>query len=168
MPSHQTTVHNFYQAFSRLDPDAMAECYAEGAQFADEVFTLRGKREVMGMWRMLCQATEAGNRADWKVEWGDVQEAEGNELKVRWEAHYRFGVTRRMVHNRVLATFTFDDEGKILTHHDRFNFWRWSWMALGVPGAVLGWSPAFRKQVSRQVRFNLDKYLANTTTPEAA
>lgn len=167
MPSNPTTVTNFYQAFSRLDADAMAECYAEGAQFADEAFHLRGKREVMGMWRMLFQATQAGNRADWKLEWGDLRE-EGAEIKVRWEEDYRFGVARRSVHNCVLATFTFDEEGKILTHHDRFNLWRWSRMALGVPGAVLGWSPAFRKLMGRQARANLDKFLASNTTPEAA
>jgi len=37
----------------------MATCYAGDVVFNDEVFSLRGKREVAGMWRMLCAATEA-------------------------------------------------------------------------------------------------------------
>ena len=167
MHRNQTTLNNFYQAFSQLDPDGMAACYADSAQFADEAFTLRGKREVMGMWRMLCAATQAGNRADWRLQWQDVQASE-SDGQAHWQAHYRFSSTRRMVHNRIEGRFTFDEQGRILTHHDRFNFWRWSWMALGVPGLVLGWSPFFRKQVCKQARANLDRFLASTSTPETA
>ena len=57
MNANERTIEAFYGAFARLDPDAMANCYADDAQFDDEVFSLRGKREVMGMWRMLCAAT---------------------------------------------------------------------------------------------------------------
>jgi ketosteroid isomerase-like protein len=167
MHPNQTTLNNFYQAFSRLDAEGMAACYADDVQFEDEAFSLRGKAEVAGMWRMLCAATEAGNRADWRLDWGDV-EADATTGQARWEAHYRFAATRRMVHNRVLARFHFDAEGRIVTHQDRFNFWRWSWMALGVPGGVLGWSPMFRKQVRKQARANLDRFLASKATAETA
>lgn len=167
MHPHQTTLNNFYQAFSRLDPDGMAACYADSAQFDDEAFSLRGKREVMGMWRMLCAATQAGNRADWRLEWRDVQ-ADASTGQAHWEAHYRFSATRRLVRNRIDARFRFDADGRILSHRDNFNFWRWSWMALGVPGLVLGWSPFFRTQVRKQARANLDRYLASSATPETA
>ena len=167
MHPNQTTLNNFYQAFSRLDAEGMAACYADDVQFEDEAFSLRGKAEVAGMWRMLCAATEAGNRADWRLDWLDV-EADDKAGQVRWESHYRFAATRRMVHNRVLARFHFDAEGRIVTHQDRFNFWRWSWMALGVPGAVLGWSPMFRKQVRKQARANLDRFLASNAAAETA
>lgn len=165
MHPNETTLNRFYEAFSRLDPDGMAACYADAAQFDDEAFSLRGKREVMGMWRMLCAATQAGNRADWRLEWRDVA-ADDRTGRAHWEAHYRFSATKRLVHNRIEARFTFDAEGRILTHHDRFNFWRWSRLALGVPGLVLGWSPFFRAQVRKQARANLDKYLAGHETPE--
>ena len=55
----QQSIETFYSAFARLDADTMAQCYAEDASFEDEVFSLRGRREVAGMWRMLCQATRA-------------------------------------------------------------------------------------------------------------
>jgi hypothetical protein len=167
MHPNQTTLNKFYEAFSQLDPDGMAACYADNAQFDDEAFSLRGKREVMGMWRMLCGATQAGNRADWKLEWRDVS-ADDTTGQAHWEAHYRFSASRRLVHNIVNGSFTFDADGRILTHRDRFNFWRWSWLALGLPGVVLGWSPFFRAQVRKQARSNLDKYLANHVTPESA
>lgn len=167
MHPNQTTLNNFYEAFSRLDAEAMAACYADNAQFEDEAFSLQGKREVAGMWRMLCTATQAGNRADWQLTWRDV-EADATQGGANWEAHYRFAATRRMVHNRIRARFHFDTEGRILTHHDSFNFWRWSWLALGVPGAVLGWSPAFRTQFRKQARVNLDKFLAGQAALEVA
>ena len=72
------------------------------------------------------------------------------------------------MHNRIDARFSFDADGRILSHLDNFNFWRWSWMALGVPGLVLGWSPFFRTQVRKQARANLDRFLAGTATPETA
>ena len=62
MHSNPTRLDDFYAAFARLDADAMAACYAPGAQFDDEVFSLRGHEQVSGMWRMLCEATRAKNR----------------------------------------------------------------------------------------------------------
>ena len=166
MHANQTTLENLYLAFSQLDADGMAACYADSARFEDEAFSLRGKHEVAGMWRMLCSATLAGNRADWRLTWRDVQ-ADAQSGQAHWEAYYRFSATKRMVHNIVDANFTFDDEGRILTHHDRFNFWRWSCKALGMPGLVLGWSPMFRKQVRKQARANLDRFLAKNLAIEA-
>ena len=165
MHPNETTLNNFYRAFSQLDADGMAACYADCAQFDDEAFSLRGKREVTGMWRMLCAATRAGNRADWRLEWQEVQ-ADACVGQAHWEAHYRFSATRRMVHNRIDASFTFDADGRIVSHRDSFNFWRWARMALGVPGLVLGWSFFFRTQVRKQARANLERYLASTKASE--
>ena len=40
--------------------------------------------------------------------------------------------------------------------------------ALGVPGLVLGWSPAFRTQVRKQARNNLDDFLEKSEAPTSA
>ncbi|MBF3199877.1 nuclear transport factor 2 family protein, partial [Pseudomonas aeruginosa] len=46
-------IERFYQAFQRLDGEAMAACYAPQATFHDPAFgELRG-REVGDMWRLL-------------------------------------------------------------------------------------------------------------------
>ena len=60
MHPNQQRIETFYTAFARLDAGAMADCYADDAQFDDEVFSLRGKREVTGLWRMLCEASQIG------------------------------------------------------------------------------------------------------------
>ncbi len=160
MHANQATINQLYEAFARLDPEAMSACYADNATFEDEAFLLSGRREVTGMWHMLCRAAQAGGRADWRLQWRDVVADEERRGWANWEAHYRFGATGRMVHNQVEARFTFDEQGRILTHLDRFNFWRWSWQAMGVPGGLLGWSPMFRTQVRKQALANLEKFLA--------
>ena len=69
----QQSIETLYSAFARLDADTMAQCYAQDASFEDEVFSLRGRREVAGMWRMLCQATRARGADVWKLQYRDVQ-----------------------------------------------------------------------------------------------
>jgi hypothetical protein len=66
MNANEQTIARFYTAFARLDPDAMAPCYADDVAFDDEVFSLRGKALVMGMWRMLCTGTKERGADVWR------------------------------------------------------------------------------------------------------
>jgi len=50
---HNALITRFYQAFQRLDADAMAACYTDDVVFSDPAFgELRG-RDAGDMWRML-------------------------------------------------------------------------------------------------------------------
>ncbi|RYF41585.1 MAG: nuclear transport factor 2 family protein [Comamonadaceae bacterium] len=160
MHPHQQTIEKFYGAFARLDHETMAGCYADDVEFEDEVFTLRGKREVAGMWRMLCEATKAKGADVWKLEFRDVQ-ADATSGSAHWDAWYRFSATGRMVHNSIDAAFTFNPHGLITVHRDRFDFWRWSRQALGAPGLLLGWTPVIRGKVRATAAGNLEKFLAS-------
>ena len=105
MHPNQQTIEKFYAAFAQLDPATMARCYAPDAVFDDEVFSLRGKREVMGMWRMLCEATQAKGADVWQLRFRDVQ-ADARAGRAHWDAHYRFSATGRLVDNpnaRIMA-----------------------------------------------------------------
>lgn len=151
---HKATIERFYAAFAQLDGDTMQACYAEDAQFDDEVFSLRGQRQIGGMWRMLCTATRDKGRVHWKIETRDI-----TDHSAHWDAHYMFSATGRKVLNRIDATFEFNSDGLIVKHRDRFDFWAWSRQALGIPGLVLGWAPPFRKQVKTQAAANLQRFL---------
>src|SRR4051812_11573192 len=113
-PNEQTLV-TFYDAFGRLDPDTMAQCYADDVRFDDEVFSLRGKRETMGMWRMLCEATRSKGMDAWKLESSGIQ-ADAATGRAHWDAYYRFSATGRMVLNRIDGSFAFDPQGRISQH----------------------------------------------------
>jgi ketosteroid isomerase-like protein len=160
MHPNQQTIEMFYGAFARLDPETMARCYADDAVFADEVFSLQGKEQVMGMWRMLCEATRAKGADVWKLQFRDVQ-ADAASGGAHWDAHYRFSATGRLVDNSIDARFEFNPAGQIVRHNDRFDFWHWSRQALGTPGWLLGWTPLLRGKVRRQADANLQRFLAN-------
>ena len=148
---HADLIHRFYDAFARRDAAAMRACYQPEADFRDEVFALHGPR-VGAMWTML---TEAGD--DLRVTHSSVT-ADAASGSAHWEAAYTFGATGRPVHNVVEAGFTFED-GLIRTHTDRFDFWAWSRQALGLPGALLGWTPFLRSKVRSEAARRLDRYV---------
>ncbi len=151
----QATITQFYDAFARLDGAAMEAAYAESASFRDPVFTLRGRAQIGGMWRMLTGVTKEKGADVWKLEASAI-----TDTSAHWEAHYRFSATGRMVHNVIDARFTFDRDGKIVEHVDTFDFWRWSRQALGTPGLVLGWTPLLRNKVRATAAKNLEGFLA--------
>ncbi|HOZ65990.1 MAG TPA: nuclear transport factor 2 family protein, partial [Burkholderiaceae bacterium] len=92
------TINRFYNAFSTLDAEMMATCYADNVQFQDEVFSLSGKNDTVNMWRMLCAATISNPEAlkAWKLTFNDVKTA-ANIGQAHWEAHYLFSKTGRNV-----------------------------------------------------------------------
>lgn len=149
------TIESFYAAFARLDHVTMQACYAADAQFDDEAFSLRGRERIGGMWRMLCTATQAKGMAHWQLQASAV-----TERSAHWQAHYLFSATGRLVHNRIDAEFSFDDQGLITHHRDRFDFWRWSRQALGMTGLVLGWTPLLRAQVRQRAARQLQQFMA--------
>jgi hypothetical protein len=152
----QATIERLYAAFARLDAGAMAACYAQDARFDDEAFSLQGRREIGGMWGMLCDAVQAKGREVWRLE---VSAVTGRSA--HWEPTYLFSATGRTVHNIIDAEFDFDAAGLIKRHRDRFDFWRWARQALGPAGLLLGWTPMLRAKVRAQAAANLKRYLAS-------
>lgn len=142
-------IEAFYEAFSRRDAEGMVKHYADDVRFSDPVFTdLRGE-EAKNMWRMLCE-----RGADLVVEPSQI-----TDRSAHWDAHYTFSVTGRKVLNRIDATFTFEGD-KIKTHTDVFDLYRWTRMALGVPGTLLGWTPFFQRALRKKALAGLREYEA--------
>ena len=162
MHPNQQTIDTFYRAFAQLDAKTMAGCYADDVTFDDEVFSLKGKREVQGMWSMLCEATKAKGADVWKLSYRDVA-ADADTGSAHWDAHYRFSATGRIVDNAIDAKFKFNPQGFIVRHEDSFDFWKWSRQALGAPGALLGWTPVIRGKVRGQAGRNLQKFIARSS-----
>lgn len=94
---------------------------------------------------------------DLKINFSKVK-ANDRTGSCHWEAHYTFSRTGRKVHNIIDAQFEFK-EGKIYAHLDKFNLWRWSSMALGVGGVLLGWSPLIKNRVRSMATHNLVKFM---------
>ncbi|WP_407569469.1 nuclear transport factor 2 family protein [Deinococcus altitudinis] len=131
----------FYDAFSRHDAEGMVRLYHPQATFHDAVFGTLTAAQTAAMWRMLL-----GRSADMTVS-AVLLGLEGQTARVRWDAHYKFSSTGRPVHNVVYARLTVQD-GLIIRHTDRFNFWVWSRQALGLPGLLLGWTSMLHRRIS--------------------
>ncbi|WP_137884987.1 nuclear transport factor 2 family protein [Pseudomonas sp. 2FE] len=146
-------ISRFYQAFQRLDGEAMAACYAEDVRFSDPVFSDLQGREAGDMWRML-----ASRAQNFSLTYSDVQ-ADDQQGSARWVATYLFSQTGRIVVNQIQARFVFRD-GKIIEHHDHFDLWRWARQALGMKGVLLGWLPPVQAAIRKQAMKGLEVYRA--------
>lgn len=144
-------ITRFYEAFGRRDAETMAACYHPEIEFSDPVFPDLKGQAAGDMWRML-----AARATDLVIRF-DVKSADDSRGAAHWDADYTFVKTGRKVNNRIDAEFGFQ-EGLIRRHADRFDFWRWSRMALGAPGVLLGWSPVVRNSVRKQAAVGLDAF----------
>ncbi|MGE8414633.1 MAG: nuclear transport factor 2 family protein [Pseudomonas sp.] len=149
--AHRALISEFYQAFQRLDAEAMSACYTEDVVFSDPAFgELRG-REAGDMWRMLVSRAK-----DFSLTFDQVR-ADERSGSAHWVATYLFSQTGNMVVNDIQARFVFRD-GKICEHHDHFSMWRWARQALGAKGLLLGWTPVVKNAVRTQARKGLKAF----------
>lgn len=146
-------MQKFYDAFKAHDASTMSSLYHREATFSDPVFQNLNQQEVQGMWGMLIERSGGKLEIDFHSLVGDDQMAQGT-----WEAKYQFSKTKRDVHNIIHATMKFKD-GLIIKHTDDFNFWRWSKMALGTSGSLLGWTPIIKGKVRKMAMVSLRSYL---------
>lgn len=147
-------ITRFYQAFQRLDAEAMAACYAADVRFSDPVFPdLRGA-EAGDMWRML-----AARAQGFSLTFDGVQ-ADDHQGRARWVATYLFSQTGNTVVNHIEARFVFRD-GRVTEHRDSFDLWRWARQALGTKGLLLGWAPMVQNAIRRQAAKGLQQFRAS-------
>ena len=152
--AHNALITQFYQAFQRLDAEAMSACYTDDVVFSDPAFgELRG-RDAGDMWRMLTTRAK-----DFSLTFDNVRSDERTGA-AHWVATYLFSQTGNTVVNDIQARFVFRD-GKICEHHDSFDLWAWSRQALGFKGLLLGWTPAVRNAVRAQAMKGLKAFQAS-------
>lgn len=154
MHSNADVIDGFYAAFQRGDYEHMGAAYADDARFHDPAFPDLDADSVRAMWRMLIQRGK-----DLELTYSGVR-AGDTEASARWEATYTFGKTGRKVHNVIDASFRLRD-GKIVEHTDRFDMWRWTRMALGPTGLLLGWTPMVKGKVRATAASQLAAFMAS-------
>ena len=154
MHENMEIIQSFYSAFQKRDHVTMASLYHPSVHFSDPVFPDLDFNQVVAMWRMFC---ETGTNL--KITFENIQSDDtlGNAT---WIAEYPFSQTGRKVRNVISADFEFRD-GKIIRHRDSFNFWKWTRMALGIPGILLGWSSFLQNKVRGMAARSLRKFMEN-------
>ncbi|MBC8047683.1 MAG: nuclear transport factor 2 family protein [Fimbriimonadaceae bacterium] len=149
---NEQLIRAFYESFQKKDYAAMQQFYADEIEFNDEVFVgLKGK-QAKAMWHMLVERS-----GDLSIIFSDIKanEASGS---ANWIAIYTFSRTGRKVINKIHANFIFN-AGKIIKHTDHFNFWKWSSMALGLSGKLLGWTPFLKNKIRKVTSKMLQQFI---------
>ena len=152
-------IQKFYTHFQSLDAAGMNACYHPNVVFTDPVFGRLEGDKARAMWEMLC-----GRATDLQITF-EVLKADDQSAAAHWEAWYSFGKARRKVHNIIEAEFVIR-EGLIAVHTDRFDLYRWSRMALGPMGVLLGWAPFVQAGVRKNALEGLGKFLEKKTAGE--
>lgn len=149
----ETIIRQFYTSFQQKDIAGLQSCYHDDVIFSDPVFQHLQGKQAMAMWHMLIVAGK-----DLQLTYSKVQAANGKG-SCHWDATYTFSGSGRKVMNSIDAAFEFRD-GKIIRHKDHFSLWKWSHMALGIPGFLLGWSPLLKNKIRAKAAENLGKFIA--------
>ena len=152
MHPNETVIADFYTAFQKHDAAGMVIHYAPTIHFSDSVFVDLHGSQAVAMWQML-----AGRTTDLALTF-DAIKADDQRGSAHWEGIYTFSKTGRKVHNKVDAQFIFKN-GKIVDHHDQFDLWAWTRMALGTSGLLLGWTPFLQHKVQHESMETLASYL---------
>jgi len=146
-------VKSFYTAFQNQNAEEMSALYHEDGFFKDPAFGKLNALEAGSMWKMLLERS----KGELAVTYTIIEETE-SAAKCRWEAQYSFGPKKRPIHNKITAYMKFRD-GKIIEHIDKFDFWKWSRMALGPSGWFLGFTPIVKNKVNKTVKNLLADYM---------
>lgn len=152
---HLSVIEEFYTAFNTKEVDRMIACYHKALVFEDPAFGVLDYDKTCAMWAMLLNRNDSIDIRFQNI-WSEDQRG-----GVNWEARYVFSKTGRNVHNVIKARFKFQD-GLIVDHRDSFDFYRWSRMALGVPGMLLGWTGFFHRKVKDECDSMLTRYMNST------
>ena len=152
--ANEKLIQTFYEGFQQKNYQQMGACYADNATFQDPVFNLKNGKEARAMWQYLIT-----NGKDLTMTFRDIK-ADDKSGTAHWEAIYSFSATGRKVHNVIEASFEFEN-GKIIHHRDHFKFWKWTRMALGATGTLLGWTPLVKNKVRKTAASSLKKFMAD-------
>ncbi|CAA0143674.1 nuclear transport factor 2 family protein [Tenacibaculum maritimum] len=146
-------IQKFYTSFSNGNIKDMTDCYHKDITFQDPVFgKLKGQRAIK-MWEMLLSQKKDST----KVTFSDIK-VDTKNGKANWVAEYLYSETNRKVVNKVSAAFTFK-EGKIATHTDSFDLWKWTKQAMGPVGYLIGWTPFMKNKIQKAANHNLDTFI---------
>ena len=153
MNKNEETINRFYSAFQKLDYSSMQACYHPEAVFNDPVFGLLDAASTNAMWQMLC--TRAKN---FSLTYNNIQLLDEEYTTCNWHATYLFSGSGRKVKNNIKAYMRFK-YGLIIEHTDGFDCYKWTRMALGLPGFLFGWSNYMQRKIQKKARTGLIKFI---------
>ncbi len=150
---NEDVISKFYSSFANADSASMIELYSDDVRFSDPVFGILKGSQAKSMWKMLV-------RTGIVITFGGIKSS-GNKVYANWQAEYIYTPTKRKVVNKIKAEFELKD-GKIISHSDKFSLWKWSAMALGMTGLLLGWTSTVKHKIRTMANASLRSFMENS------
>lgn len=157
MHPNKQLLNHFYTAIQNNDVDALADCYHEDVQYSDDILEDLYGDDARAMLNWFVSTREKARLLGYRI-----LEATDTEGRARWEIEYRSARTGRLIHREIDSEFHFQD-GKIIWHHDYFDWGRWARRAFGPRGTFVSWGPT-RDRVRRKVRQAIHEVRSNAYT----
>lgn len=149
---NKALIESFYDSFSKGNAEGMIACYHDNIVFEYPAFGKLYGNDAKKMWQMLLANNKGGIKITYSRVIADAQTGSAD-----WTAEYLFSRTAQKVHNKIHAEFVFAN-GKIISHIDSFDIWRWARQALGWKAYLLGWSSFFQNKIRKQALKALSKF----------
>ncbi|MBL0387782.1 nuclear transport factor 2 family protein [Tumebacillus sp. ITR2] len=170
-PNKQLLI-NFYTAIQNNDVEALSDCYHEELHDSDEILDDLYSNDARAMVNWFVSTREKARVLGFRIL--DVTETHG---RARWEIEYRSARSGRIKRRDIESEFRFEN-GKIVWHHDYFDWGRWARRAFGPEGTVVSWGPIVDRveervervcervedhveRIDRKVRRTVDDYRHN-------
>src|SRR4051794_37974908 len=102
MHPHAEVIDRLYRHLAALEPESMVQCYHQDARFEDIAFRLRGRAQILAMWKVVTQPGPG-----LKVTFEVLSAGDGG-AHARVVDDYIFTETKRPVHNVIDSYFRFE------------------------------------------------------------
>lgn len=152
MLDSKQTIELFFRAFQKKDYKTIQHSYGKVATFSDPIFEKLKGDEIHAMWQMLLSSSN-----DLEISF-EITQSSINRVSAIWTANYTFPATNRKVKNIIKSDFFIENQ-KIVSHIEKFSFYKWARQAFGLKGSILGWTHYFHKEVQNKAKKNLLRFM---------
>ena len=151
MNQNEATIHRFFTAYQNKEYTTMQNCYSKDAVYNSPIYGLINAEHVKAMWEMICKTNEEESLHFEKIELLDHE-----YTTCDWSLAYYY--TNRRINNKIKSYLRLEN-GLIIEHTDAFDLYKWSRMAFGLTGLLIGWSKFFQKKIQKSTRNKLSEFI---------
>ena len=151
MNQNEATIHRFFTAYQNKEYTTMQNCYSEDAVYNNPIYGLNDTEHVKAMWEMICKTNKEES-----LHFENIELLDHEYATCDWSLVYYY--TNRRINNKIKSYLRLEN-GLIIEHTDAFDLYKWTRMAFGLTGSLIGWSNFFQKRIQKSTRKKLSEFI---------